>query len=55
MLVEEIIDGRAQMLYSPNGYIIDIIRNKKTFHEGHEFSRKTKRNSCFFVNFVDKK
>ncbi|MBN2117155.1 MAG: hypothetical protein JW730_11320, partial [Anaerolineales bacterium] len=22
---------------------------------GHEFSRKTKRNSSFFVNFVDKK
>jgi hypothetical protein len=35
--------------------VLDIIGNKEIFHEGHEFSRKTKRNSCFFVNFVDKK
>jgi hypothetical protein len=31
----------------PGSSRIDLIGNKKIFYEGHEFSRKTKRDSCF--------
>jgi hypothetical protein len=32
---------------APGFSILGIIGNKKIFHEGHEFSRKNKENSCF--------